>query len=341
MNRPDRFPPVAGGPITIVTPPIDGGVRDYATLLADAAGAQLLAFEGAARTRAAHPGETLFVQVSHYGYQKRGVPLHLLSWIRARKRGGARVGFCFHELFAFGPPWRSSFWLSPLQRYITGEMARLADFWITNQHSSAQWLLRAGGAKPHQVLPVFSNLGEAPHYVASRANEVAVCGSASLRAHTYRSAGPGFFDWAAGRGLQVHDIGPTLADPELRGELARRGVREHGRLPSDGVSRILARAMYGLAAYPAAHVAKSSIFAAYCAHGLCPLLISEAYPQADGLVKGTHYRGWPAADGQWQDEGSSVGQRAFDWYAAHSVSVHAETMLRLSRQARVLQQVPL
>src|SRR5262245_37004064 len=122
--------------IRVVSPPVAGGVSDYGKTISHAAKAEFISFEERGRTSALDIGSgTLFIQVSHYGYQKRGIPLGLLRWLRAQKSSGIRIGFFFHELYAFGPPWTSSFWLSPLQRYITGEMARLSDFWITNRQA--------------------------------------------------------------------------------------------------------------------------------------------------------------------------------------------------------------
>lgn len=322
-------------PIAIVSPPIEGGVWDYAGILSKAAGARFVAFDSSvSQDGVGSPmpdlGCTLYIQVSPYGYQKRGVPMHLLRWARERKRLGFKVGFFFHELFAFGPPWRSSFWLSPLQRHIVREMARLADFWVTYGHEPAQWLLRAGGRKPHAILPVFSNMGEVPRLEALRTKSLAVCGSPGIRERTYRLAGSGLFEWAARLDLEIHDIGSPLSS-DVRDRLARNGVREHGKLARNDASRLLSQATYGLLAYPVPYIAKSGVFAAYCAHGTCPLLISKSQNSLDGVVRGTHYRSWQPDKVDPQIDASLVGHRAFEWYSRHTISAHAEALLRLAR----------
>ena len=59
----------------------------------------------------------------NYGYQPRGVPFHLRDFAR-RLRGKLRGRWltAFHELYAFGPPWRSAFWLRPLQVKIARDL---------------------------------------------------------------------------------------------------------------------------------------------------------------------------------------------------------------------------
>src|SRR5262245_52331834 len=55
-----------------------------------------------------------------YGYADRGCPFWLVQGLEQwrRRGGGRRLVTMFHELYAFGPPWRSSFWTMPLQRSI-------------------------------------------------------------------------------------------------------------------------------------------------------------------------------------------------------------------------------
>jgi hypothetical protein len=311
-----------------VSPPIEGGVWDYASILSEAAGARFVALDGSASMP--DIGGTLHIQVSLYGYQKRGAPLHLLRWARERKRLGSKVGFYFHELFAFAPPWRSSFWLSPLQRYIVRELAQLADFWMTFGHEAAQWLLRAGGQKPHAILPVFSNMGEMSRLDTLRTRSLVVCGSPGIRERTYRLAGTGLFEWAARVGLTIHDVGSPLSRV-VSDELTRNGVREHGRLARGDASRLLSEAVYGLLAYPVGFIAKSGVFAAYCAHGACPLLISKSHSSLEGVTRNTHYLSWQPDGIDPQLDASVVGHRAFEWYSRHTISAHADALLRLVR----------
>ena len=48
----------------------------------------------------------------------------------------------FHEFHAMGPPWRSSFWLSPLQRRLATSLTRLSDGLVTSLELHRRILLR-------------------------------------------------------------------------------------------------------------------------------------------------------------------------------------------------------
>jgi hypothetical protein len=319
------------GRIAILSPQAEGGVTDYSALIAQRLGAVHARFaEGRVQgwpTRSGEP-EAIVIQFSGYGFHRRGVPFDLLRWIRQRKAEGTRVGVFFHELFASGPPWRSSFWLSPLQRYIATELARLADFWLTNRRASAEWLLRRAGEKPNAVLPTPSNVGELTSLAAQRNRSVVVFGSPAVRLQTYKLGGRSLLDWAAGEGLTVYDIGPSLQDQEWRLRLEQRGVAILGRLSAPQVSDLLAKATFGAVAYPLAYIAKSGVFAAYCAHGVCPIVYSDHYPEADGLVAGRHYLA-PQQLGGASSQGPSCARQAHLWYRSHGVDQHAEAMRTL------------
>ena len=216
-----------------------------------------------------------------------------------------------------------------MQRFIARRLAETSDFWITNREGSAQWLRRFAGNKPHAVLPVFSNVGEMSAYSPQRAPKIVVFGSAALRVATYRAAGSALFSWATQQGLEVHDIGPAINDSQIITILRNAGVKQHGRLELHEVSKQLSDASFGLVAYPADYVAKSGVFAAYCAHGVCPILISKNYQPSDGLLSGINYlSGLPFKNIKYIDH-QNIGRAAWTWYQPHKVISHINTMKSL------------
>ena len=236
------------------------------------------------------------------------------------------VGIFFHELYASGPPWGSAFWLSPVQKHIARRLAELSDFWITNREGSAQWLRPFAGDKPHAVLPVFSNVGEMPAYSPVRVPKIVVFGGAALRMATYRAAGNALFVWAQAQGLEIHDMGPAISDPVILKSLQDARVVQHGRIAKEEVSSQLSDASLGILAYSVDYVAKSGVFAAYCAHGVCPLLISKHYASSDGLITGSNYLpGLPLLN-QKISYDKTIGIAAWEWYQGHCVSVHVNTI---------------
>ena len=318
--------------IQIIVPPRqDGGVFDFACQLRDALGLDVTALVHLAKATAAGweigSTEAVVLQMSGYGFEKRGAPLWLLHAIEKRRKHIKTLGVFFHELYAFGPPWSSSFWLSPVQRHIARRLAELSDFWMTSREGSAVWLRRYAGSKPHAVLPVFSTIGEPDAYDQVRLPRIIVFGSPGLRQATYQAAGVRLFTWARQATLEIHDIGVPIPDVGLNAALQANRVVLHGRLADHEIRALMGNALFGLVAYPVEYIAKSSVFAAYCAHGMCPVLVSKNYGPADGLTAGIQYLPWLEAVG---DPGRAVviGQVAKEWYQPHRLQCHAKMLMQ-------------
>lgn len=316
--------------------PGPGGVYDYAENLRKAIGASAeivpisQSFNDSFKQ---HLKKNLLIQYSGYGYATRGAPLWLLDKVQTDRPHIKTLGVFFHELYAFGSPLKSAFWLSPVQRHIARRLAEMSDFWITNREGSAQWLSRFAGDRPHAVLPIFSNVGEMSAYSPARAPKIIVFGSAGLRMSTYRAAGEALFSWAREQDLEIHDIGPAIEAPVLSAMLRCHGVVQHGRIETEKVSKQLSNAMFGVLAYPVDYVAKSSVFAAHCAHGVCPILVSEHYAPSDGLMTGTHYLAGLPLGAMQHSTVRNIGSAAWDWYQPHQIMAHVNTIQRLLSEA--------
>lgn len=321
--------------ITIVVPDGQGGVKDYGDKLAEAFRAKhsvtVKALNKTDRnifSSEDNSDELIFLQYSGYGYAKKGAPLWLLKEIRDQKSRGKLIGIFFHELYATGPPWRSAFWFSAVQRYVAIELAQLCDFWITNRDASEAWLKKYASSKPHAVLPVFSNVGELNSFKPRKLGSVVVFGSAALRVATYRAGGKRLFEWIHSEGFVLHDIGPPIADVEMLNAHHAHGVVIHGRLDQGKVSEILSNSSHGVIAYSADHISKSGVFAAYCAHGVCPILLANKYVASDGLEAGVHFiSGIPNADDG--SDGREFSLAAWGWYQSHRIEEHRNAVARL------------
>lgn len=310
-------------------------MRDYATMLSDSLGAPL--FELAPHTDTAGvSGDLLFLHFSGYGFQKRGVPTWLVQTLRDMRPRFNKVGIVFHELFApYGPPWGSAFWLAGIQKRIARELLMLADFWVTNREGSARWLCQYSDTAPHKVLPVFSNVGELDAFEPTpRQNRMVVFGSSGVRTNVYQWGNGEIFRCAARNGLEIHDIGPRIQEPALQAQMAQAEVVVRGKLPAEEVSAALAEASYGALAYPVDYVAKSGVFAAYCAHGMCPILLSRDYETHDGLVAHRHYA--PGFDmlNDTAIQPTLIGREAHAWYAPHRVSATQAAVKALAEETR-------
>jgi hypothetical protein len=317
--------------LTMYAPKKNGGVKDYAINLQSLLKPKCSEIISITKTTILK-NNNIFLHYSGYGFEKRGIPFWLINKIKIDNLKINTLGIFFHELYAFGKVTSSAFWLSPIQRHIARRLAERSDFWITNREGSAQWLRRFAGDKPHAVLPVFSNVGEMSIYSPERLSKIVIFGSAALRSETYRVTGKSLFSWAREQQLEVHDIGPIITDSALSKFLKISGVIQHGRIESDEVSKILSDAMFGILTYPVDYAAKSSVLGAYCAHGVCPILISKKNESIDGLIAGTNYLAGIPEKNILKNISENIGSSAWTWYQPHRIMMHVKILNQLLKE---------
>lgn len=235
----------------------------------------------------------VLLEYSGYGYAKRGTPLWLARGLRQlnnRWTDLTLVTMC-HELYATSrKPWESVFWLSPVQRYITSQIARLSDGILTNRRASARKLREMTDEEtPIRVCFTFSNVGE-PRVLSSyeeREPYAVIFGGAGRKAVTYEQHSA-----VLGRALRrmgverIVDIGTTVGESAFT-ELGLP-VKAVGVLSAAEVSAYLQRASVGVLQYPLHCLTKSGLWASYAAHGVPPVLIADRQ-LAEGLEEGRHY----------------------------------------------------
>ena len=332
--------------IVQVCPPGDGGVRDYADCLAQAwttREAESCLVEGNRATlRPALDGLlgaaplTVVLHFSGYGYAPRG----LCGWVaddlaRMKTTHGARLRLVvvFHELFASGPPWRSAFWLAPLQSQVARRLARLADALWTNTEQHAGWLRRSvGDAVPLRTHAVFSNVGEpaAPPAWRERAPRAVVFGSPQTRARAFGALRPHAIALAR---LGVKEIVEAGGGSSQVGAFTGLPVCHLGRQPPAALGALLASSRFGLLDYPARCLGKSGVFAAYAAHGCATLNTFALDGDTDGLRTGQHYVSLRAPFAADVDALDATAQRLQRWYAGHSLALQARELLLAAKPA--------
>jgi hypothetical protein len=273
--------------------------------------------------------ETVLLHYVGYGYHQRGCPLWLVRGLESWKRRNTkhRLIVMFHELYAFGPPWSSAFWTSPLQRALVKSLALMCEHGLTNLKTSQLILARMTSRceSDFSVLPVFSNVGEPPSLPAwsSRRARLVVFGDPAWRRQAYFEHQTAVEETCAAFSLaEIVDIGaPCGPLPKLSVPCVLKGS-----LPADRVSEELLDARAGFFAYPAAYLGKSGIFAAYAAHGLVPVTHAEnPTDNHDGLREREHF----VSIGSWYRYGVGDLQRAAQgaraWYASHKISAQASS----------------
>jgi hypothetical protein len=269
-----------------------------------------------------------------YGYAKRGCPFWLVEGLKQWKGkiSQTRLVTMFHEVYAFGPPWRSSFWLSPLQRKLAANLSRLSDYCLASVESNGRMLreLGLGEKAPISVLPVFSNVGEPESIprLTGRPRRLVVFGTSGRRLLAYKNSLSVIKRLCqALEAEEILDIGPppSFDIPEIDDI----PVVIIGEKPATEISDYLLNSIAGIIDYPADILAKSTIFAAYCAHGMIPIVVGSICHNSkiDGLEKGKHYC---LAEDQSQplnlDMGQLIAINAYSWYKNHSRNIHADTI---------------
>jgi hypothetical protein len=281
--------------------------------------------------------QAVLLHFAGYGYQKRGIPLWLANGLRIWRRHESHVPLLtiFHELYATNRPWRSAFWLSPMQKQIARSVLRLSSSAVTPTKLYSKRLLHWANGNQSKVvtaLPVFSNVGEpgcGPSPSARGATAV-VFGLAGVEDRLF-----GIYRTEVERIVstleveKIIDIGPRLSS--MPGTLAGIPVISKGVLPQRAVSDLLQQARFGFVAYPVDVIGKSGVFAAYAAHGVVPIVLSEQtrLVSYDGVRPGQHFfDGRHLAERVGADHLSSIQSELFKWYASHSSRAHAEFLAR-------------
>lgn len=276
---------------------------------------------------------TILLHYVNYGYAKRGCPVWLVdglqSW-RAKNNNRSLVTM-FHETYASGPPWTSSFWLSPLQKNLAARLAKMSDHCLTSRENYAKVLSQLSLGKHTEIatLPVFSNIGE-PQQVpplAERSKRLVIFGSPSSRRRVYQES---FAELERTCQLleieEILDIG-TSTNLTLS-TVNKVPVVELGQRSASEISHFLLNSLVGFFDYNPEYLAKSGIFAAYCAHGLLPVSDRRTALLVDGIAAEKHY--WvPDAQPTNLQNLQVIADNAYAWYQNHNLYVQSKTFAAL------------
>jgi hypothetical protein len=270
----------------------------------------------------------LLVHLSGYGYSRDGAPAELAEALeRVRADGRFRVAVFFHELFATGMPWRSAFWHSRRQQEAVSRIARDCDLLVTNIRRHAEWLEGLPAKRspmPVQVLPVFSNVGEAATLMpmALRNPALAIFGLAGTRRQAYRQL-PALEKMLNGLGVrEILDIGPEFDTPREVGGIP---VRRKGAMEAADLGKLLSQTRFGFANYSSPYLAKSGVIAGLCAFGTVPLTTKPFEGEVDGLRDGVQLISPRTVEAAARRGLESCSTAAWNWHAGHNLRVHASS----------------
>lgn len=276
-----------------------------------------------------HSKATVLLHYVGYGYAKRGCPIWLVEGLERWKKASSNrcLVTMFHEIYAFGPMWTSQFWTSPLQKNLATRLTFRSDHCFTSKQGYAEILYQLSQGKHSKIpsLPVFSNIGEPEHIppLLERPRRLVVFGGRGPRSRVYQRSRLALERTC--RELEISeivDIGPSLGfevEPVEGIPIISMGVKN-----AQEISDLLSNSLVGFFDYPTEYLAKSTIFAAYCAHKVIPIGVFYEGLNVDNLEAGKHY--WLGDRHQGSMNllvGQLIADNAYAWYQTHNLSVQA------------------
>jgi hypothetical protein len=277
---------------------------------------------------AASPPQSILLHYSGYGYAKRGAPFWLLRAVRHFRRQYPSVPWLtmFHEVAASGPVTTSAFWLQPLQEHIAKKIFQLSTVAFTNCSVNANHLLQLAPQEKVKlsILPVFSNFGELatpppptnrlPHLILFSSNLAGRPPSQDFWNNLSATI-------ARLSVTQVTIIGrPVASPPPLSVPLVQTGF-----LDVSEVSALLATTRFGYAYYAPLMFGRSTIFAAFAANGVIPIVPNSSVTLPEDLRQTEHFLS--SSDDQLQWDLKKIQSNLIQWYRPHNLAATAQAYL--------------
>lgn len=279
----------------------------------------------------------VLLHYSGYGYAKRGCPIWLIEGLKKWKSNVIEVRLLtmFHELYhRFESPFKSGSWLSFSQKKLVKDLAQLSNFYMTNRQEHAKILNRLSSRKQEiiPVLPVFSNVGEPNKNIlplSERQRRLVIFGQRRTKLRVYQESSVSVIKACQALNIQeIWDIGESTG--LNLSSIGGVSIAETGKLSTLEISEILSSSVAGFLNYNTTYLAKSGIFAAYCAHGILPISYRRSALAVDGIESGQHY--WiPEVLKSVPDqleELQKIADNAYLWYQSHTLPIHAQTLGR-------------
>ncbi|BCL33626.1 hypothetical protein [Nostoc sp. MS1] len=266
--------------------------------------------------------------VLHYNFvEQQETAFWLLHNLRvARKQHPFKLTVMFHELTTQFK--RKGLYL-PAPKHIVSclSTAGMANHILTNnfvaQNYLSKWLNRSV-----ICIPNFSTIGEPAQVppLSERNRTMIVFGSKSRRT-VYQKFYPQLLECCHALGIEkICDIGPpcgvALADfQEI--PLVEMGVQ-----PPEVIGELMLSSLAGFVDYShaAGKIGKSTIFAAYCSHGLLPISSDDIQSEGDGLKVNTNYLIPSKQLTQLtSDQLQEIANNSHQWYIQHDLGKLVQT----------------
>jgi hypothetical protein len=107
-----------------------------------------------------------------------------------------------------------------------------------------------------------------------------------------------------------------------------------GVLPAEDLAGILSKSIFGFAQHESFALAKSGVFAGFCAFGAIPVIPKAFTGEVDGLIDGVHLISPRTAKAALSIGLERYSFAAWKWYSGHRLHQHAATYAQLLFEPR-------
>lgn len=270
--------------------------------------------------------------IFHYNFvEPQETAFWLLDNLRmAQKKRSFKLVVMFHELTTKFK--RKGIYL-PAPKHILSCLStgRMADSLITNNSLSKKYLSKWLNRQVF-CLPNFSTIGEPEHILPlSERNRTMIVFGSKSRSSVYQKFYLALVESCKSLKIEkIYDIGPSCG--LSLANFQEIPLVEMGVQPPEVIEELMLSSIAGFLDYSKslARMGKSTIFAAFCSHGLLPISTIDNQSQADGLKVNQQYV-VPSQQLKYFNEQQlqDIANNANKWYKQHSLDKITQTFAGL------------
>lgn len=221
-------------------------------------------------------GDNVIFQMSHYGYQEKGMPLWIINELKKIKNKSSSFGIFFHELFINEKIWNYRFVISLIQKYINIKILKYSDYWITSNISYFKWLEKYSVSSNKYICPVHSNINYKKLNIKKKKNYAVIFGTEGSRSIIYNKYFNNIKEWTIKNNIILFDVGPKMKNFDLKALCnGSFKIKIMGKLSIKKVANLFSKVSYGIFITQNELIDKSGVMAAYSLYKICPINLYE------------------------------------------------------------------
>jgi hypothetical protein len=237
----------------------------------------------------------IILHYSPYGYATKGLCFHLIKCIKKwkKEKKERRLIIIFHELYAIGPVYKTSFWTYLPQKYLVKELFKLTDLAVVTTKKNQLFLSSIKPKKKVLLSNVFSTIGEIKNIknLKKRKNVAIIFGGLPQKKLLYQDISINYKNYCIILEKlsisKIIDVGPKIKSLKKIGSIP---IQSMGVKSRKFLSNLFRKSKAGLVFYPASQMTKSSIVAAYSSHGLVIInFCKEQILKTNEFISGVHF----------------------------------------------------